>query len=199
MGHFLTLVFSRNAAEIQDILNPFNFDQPADSPYSEFIEDESFTITDAATGRRGYWTNPDGKFDYYNVGGRYTSFLRHRAGFYVTSAPVEQLLFSSPSNADFARALRVWDEHQLLRPGVSTSGILYGTDPDNILAVAGDRKTFAGLYCRMLPYSFIGPVGIWHQSDERPLFGRCYYDTFMRYVRRAKIDKLMVTAVDCHL
>lgn len=43
--------------------------------YLEFVEDEDFDV-DEGTGRRGYWENPNARWDLFVVGGRWGGKLR---------------------------------------------------------------------------------------------------------------------------
>jgi hypothetical protein len=57
------------------MLAPFDECVDSDSPYAEFTEDEDGEL-DEATGKRGYWSNPNARFDWFDRGGRWRGYLR---------------------------------------------------------------------------------------------------------------------------
>jgi len=99
MSHFLLYVIGDNPGEQ---LEPF-YECSEDNRYREFVsteeeyreeweKDKDKSVADyasfeeymegigydkdEATGQYGYWTNPNGKWDWYSVGGRWTGFFR---------------------------------------------------------------------------------------------------------------------------
>ena len=70
MSHYNVAVFSRDPSEIEDMLAPFNECVDSDTPYAECTEDEDGEL-DEATGKRGYWSNPNARFDWVDRGGRW--------------------------------------------------------------------------------------------------------------------------------
>lgn len=78
MSHFTVLVIG-NDHEAQ--LAPFQENNMGDCPkkYLEFQEDEDAEIDDG-TGKKGYWTNPNAKWDWFVVGGRWGNFFKLKKG-----------------------------------------------------------------------------------------------------------------------
>lgn len=78
MSHFTVLVIGEDH-EAQ--LAPFQENNMGDCPkqYLQFEEDPDAEI-DEQTGKKGYWRNPNSKWDWYLVGGRWGDFFRLKPG-----------------------------------------------------------------------------------------------------------------------
>ncbi len=78
MSHFTVLVIGENPEEQ---LAPFQENNMGDCPkeFMEFQEDEDSEL-DEETGKRGYWENPNRKWDWYSLGGRWTGFFKVKEG-----------------------------------------------------------------------------------------------------------------------
>lgn len=77
MAHFCVLVVTETPEGVRDALRPFHDDDrdegPA-QPHFIFIEDRHSDIN-PSNGRRGYWRNPQGKWDGWVTGGRFSGLL----------------------------------------------------------------------------------------------------------------------------
>jgi hypothetical protein len=82
MSHYTVLVIG---PDIERQLAPFQENNMGDCPreYMEFIEDADGDV-DEITGKKGYWENPNAKWDWYRIGGRWSGFFRLKHG--VTAA-----------------------------------------------------------------------------------------------------------------
>lgn len=78
MSHFTVLVIGDNP---EDQLAPFQENNMDDCPrqFLKFNEDKECNI-DPETGKRGYWENPNAKWDWYSLGGRWAGFFRLKPG-----------------------------------------------------------------------------------------------------------------------
>lgn len=78
MSHFSVLVIG---PDIERQLAPFQENNMSDCPkqYLAFEEDEDADV-DEETGKKGYWENPNAKWDWYSIGGRWAGFFTHKAG-----------------------------------------------------------------------------------------------------------------------
>lgn len=81
MSHFSVLVLSRPSQSVDELLIPYMENCCAEPPieFMEFYEDEECDV-DERTGKRGYWQNPNAKWDWLVVGGRFSGSLRTKRG-----------------------------------------------------------------------------------------------------------------------
>lgn len=78
MSHFSVLVIG---PDIEKQLAPFQENNMGDCPkqYLSFVEDED-ADPDEETGKKGYWRNPNARWDWYRIGGRWAGLFRLKAG-----------------------------------------------------------------------------------------------------------------------
>lgn len=78
MSHFSVLVIG---PDVEAKLAPFQENNMGDCPkqYLAFHEDKDCEV-DEITGKNGYWENPNAKWDWYTVGGRWTGFFTLKSG-----------------------------------------------------------------------------------------------------------------------
>src|SRR5579859_6601454 len=79
MSHFTVLVIGDNPEEQ---LAPFQENNMGDCPkeYMVFHEDDDCNSVDPETGKKGYWENPNRKWDWYSLGGRWAGFFLLKNG-----------------------------------------------------------------------------------------------------------------------
>jgi len=78
MSHFTVMVIGDDH---EKQLAPYQENNMGDCPeeYLEFNEDEDCNFDEKA-GKKGYWENPNAKWDWYTVGGRWTGFFKLKPG-----------------------------------------------------------------------------------------------------------------------
>lgn len=78
MSHFSVLVIG---PDVDRQLAPYQENNMGDCPkeYLAFVEDEDSEI-DEETGKKGYWRNPNSKWDYYRTGGRWAGHFKVKVG-----------------------------------------------------------------------------------------------------------------------
>ena len=78
MSHFTVMVIGE---DFKGQLAPYQENNMGDCPeeYLEFVEDEDCD-KDKKTGKHGYWENPNAKWDWYRVGGRWTGYFKLKKG-----------------------------------------------------------------------------------------------------------------------
>jgi hypothetical protein len=77
MAHFCLLVVTRVPDDVSEALRPFWDDDRDDRRQAHFVfVEDRYSDPDLATGRRGYWRNPIGKWDGWISGGRWEGLLR---------------------------------------------------------------------------------------------------------------------------
>ena len=75
MSHFSVAVFTETGtiSEVESLLEPYQ-ECYEHNEYSEFVEDNGCEFDEEA-GARGYWENPNAKWDWYSIGGRWSEML----------------------------------------------------------------------------------------------------------------------------
>ena len=126
MSHFNVAVFSHTPDEVDALLAPFIEQVEPYSPYAVFEEDEDYDV-DESTGKPGCWYNPNARWDWYCVGGRWAGqlkLLEGKTGRYGSdytpdeqgplpkgrcdSAHVQDCDFSQDQEA-YKKAIRFWE------------------------------------------------------------------------------------------
>ena len=227
MSHFNVAVFSHSPDEVDTLLAPFIEQVEPNSPYAEFVEDEE-GVVDAAAGKKGYWHNPNARWDWYCVGGRWCGqlkLLEGRKGWYGSdysaaerekleqgrcdSARVADCDFSSDQEV-YEKALRFWDVvvdgMPVTEEEKNTFFSIY--KPEYYRHQYGSRENYARNQADFLTYAFVTPDGEWHETGHMGWWGMddataesrdAYNKAFEAFLAEAKEQNLMITIVDCHI
>ena len=218
MSHFSVAVFTgtKSSDAVEKLLAPFaEYVKPGD-PIAVFEADDSpdYDI-DPITGERGYWFNPDARWDWYVIGGRFAGALtlneRAAAKYktsHVDSAKVSECDFS-PTDCDVETAKAFWAlavEGKTPPPGIEVDQPFY--KPKYYKDRYGDLETYIRMATTSATYAFITPNGNWHAPGDIGWFGlddataesvRAYLDEWDKYIKEAAAKRLYVTIVDCHI
>ncbi len=228
MSHFSTLVFSHTPEQVDELLAPFNECVNASSPYGVF-EDDSDADVDKTTGRNGYWRNPNAKWDWYELGGRWRGTLklidgkrgefapltkyddpaRNRPG-YCDRALAADIDFSRDEDA-YQRALRRWE---IMVEGVESTleekedFTLRLYKPEYYLRRYNNKEFYAEFESGSVPYAYVSEDGVWHCAGRMGWFGcddvnyenlRKYVEEFNEYLALAVQQGLLVSMMDLHI
>lgn len=137
MSHFSVLVIG---PDIERQLAPYQENNMGDCPkeYLVFNEDEDCD-PDEETGKKGYWTNPNSKWDYYRIGGRWAGHFKLKEGATAPApAPGYEVAFGQEQPEDNTADV-------VLKGDVDFAGMR-----DDAAAEAAKRYDFA--------MSFLGPL-----------------------------------------
>lgn len=111
MSHFTVAVITKTGETeaCEKLLAPFQENNMGDCPqkYLEFYEDEDCEI-DELTGKKGYWENPNRKWDWYEIGGRWSGLLKLKSGKSVDTAQIKDLDLSMDKKV-YDEAIRFWE------------------------------------------------------------------------------------------
>jgi len=159
--------------------------------------------------------NPDAKWDWYSVGGRWGGSLKlkqdARADYggsdAVDEARIADIDFS-PDEEAYKRALRFWEvavEGDKQREGEDFF-IFY--KPEYYLEYYGTKEKYAKYTSQWSSFAVVTPDGKWHEPGQMGWFGmsnttansqRDWNEHFMeRFIESADGD-LIITVVDCHI
>lgn len=114
--HYVLTAVTKPGQELDDLMAPFseNAMGDLDPRFLEFVPDEDCEpVEEDETGRmpevvgqRGYFTNPDGRWDWYVVGGRWSDRLLLKDGTRADSARVGDLDLDGMREEARSRAIR---------------------------------------------------------------------------------------------
>jgi hypothetical protein len=110
MSHFGVMVITRAYQDIDSLMLPYmeNCCEQPPMEYMEFYEDEGCEV-DIETGKRGYWQNPNAKWDWYEVGGRWHNALKLKDGTRGDSAFIRDIDTSRDESA-YQTAKKAWEK-----------------------------------------------------------------------------------------
>ena len=227
MSHFNVAVFSRNEDQVDELLTPYNEVVEPGSPYAVFKENED-AEQDETTGKKGYWYNPDARWDWYCVGGRWRDQLKLLPGRTGKRGPrdnPDKEHQPSPDRCDIARvrdcdfspnekvycmALRAWEIAVEGSPMAEAEKKNYMPmyKSEYYLQQYGTREHYAKLMSDFSTYAFITADGEWHETGRMLWWGLddaskesrdAYKEAFDEYLKTAKEQDLFITIVDCHI
>lgn len=170
--------------------------------FEEFIKEwAGYKERDAETGRFGYWENPNKKWDWYEIGGRWSGSLITKDGAIVDAAKKGDIDFDKMLQSRIERAEKAWTEAESKNEDDTTRYLVYGIEKEETKDQYMDKarkngfSTFAVL-----------KDGVWYERGEMGWFGcvgnekkACNWgDEFMAIIDEIADDEMM-TVVDCHI
>lgn len=228
MSHYTVAVFHEKDQDIEELLAPYD-ENVAVEPYLLFSRQEAIDHVRKYYDTRGktdeecwqmeaegaetdedgniYSTyNPDSKWDWWVVGGRWSGMLT-LDGCPVDSGRVGDLEFRFDQEA-YDEALRFWDvavDHMPANPGEKYDPFY---KEEYYREHYGSREEYARQQAEFSTYAVITPDGVWHAPGEMGWFGCSsetgdesivwYSDYKERFIESADPDWIL-TIVDCHI
>lgn len=226
MSHYSVAVFSHEPTDVKRLLAPYDEDVDRSSPFAVFEEDEECD-PDPGTGKRGYWYNPNAKWDWWVIGGRSSGFLRlkeNRIGRYdhLSDEEKQKQLENHVCDQAFIRdcrldrdetkyrkALRRWEimvEGAALREEEAPFVAVF--TPEYYREQYGTKERYAEEIADFRPFAFVTAEGAWHETGSMGWFGcdnatresrDAYNLAFDTYLQLALEQNLYITIVDCHI
>ncbi len=220
MSHFSVAVFTKNGTmeEVEKLLEPYQEADGKDSmdrKYLEFEEDEDGSY-DEEVGKTGWWQNPNAKWDWYRIGGRWISMLIPKKNTKSVGVVGDAGMFSSAklgrfdsmlvSDIDFEamrqeamKDLTPYDK--LMEESYYLKEYLKKKYP-NEEAYILDSTTFS-------TYAAVTPDGVWHSKGTMGWFGfgsdtvessNEFRDSYReKFIEPAIKNGWYMTIVDCHI
>ena len=226
MSHFTLAVLHYEPYEDLDgMLAPFD-EATTDPDFLTFREDESGPL-DEKTGKHGYYSNKNAKYDWFVPGGRWRGLLKLKPGAttgryasisddpacpddltHCDSAQIKDIDFALSEEA-YNRALRVWDYLVEGKPwvGKPDEEPLRLYKPKYYRDLYGNRETYAKEASAFSTYAFLTPDGVWHEPGQMGWFGFSsqtrkskaeYLEAFEREIVHANPERYL-TILDCHI
>lgn len=201
MSHFNVAVFTRDHMTVHELLAPYEEVFEEDSPYTEFVEDED--------DNESYWRNPNAKWDWYDIGGRWKNMLRTKYGKRVNVELVSNCDFK-PDKAAYDYAVRFWEINVEGKPKAEddTNDYFNLYKPEYYTELYGTKENYAENSARFSTFAFVDADGGWHEQGEMGFWGlsttnrdslAAYLDEFDAYLKKAEAEGLYIVIVDCHI
>lgn len=211
MSHFPVAVFMKddNLNNLDTILNnldtilaPYYEDFDEDSPYTEWEESDN-------PEEEGYWYNPNAKWDWWQVGGRWGNMLRLKDGTRRDWAPVSECDFT-PDKDRYDYAIRYWEINVEGKPKVDDDKHDYFCiwGPEYYTQRYANKEAYAESEAKFSPWAFVdengewyekGSVGWWATDDASRKSITIYEELFDAYLKYAAENSFYIVIVDCHI
>lgn len=224
MSHFTVgVLIDKNGKELEELLAPYQENNMGDCPkeYLEFndctdevlnsweehkkdYEDiDTFAYEyygykkDVETGKYGYWENPNAKWDWYVIGGRWRNSLLKKDGTRCNYSELKNIDWETMRDLAAKEAEKTWDANP---QGIERyfSGIEKNDTRESYIKRESEFST----------YAVITPDGEWHSKGKMGWFGisseteeesnewsNSFYDTFIKNAD----TELVLVIVDCHI
>ena len=225
MSHFVVgvLIDTKNQKTLGDLLAPYRENNMNDCPkqYLEFFKceedyeeeykkykDEYDNLDDfmyqyygckkdEKTGTYGYWENPNAKWDWYDVGGRWEGLILNKDGERVNFARLKDIDWKTMREEAMKEAEKIWDSEPQ-----SIERYFAGIKKDDT------RDSFIKRESEFTTYAVITSDGEWHSKGEMYQFGISSETTeesndwssgfYNRFIKDSDQDLILVI-VDCHI
>ncbi len=230
MSHFAVAVITAPGESFDDALAPFE-EEPEDREYLEFIDEteeyrqkymlkknreEYKTFEEYArdyegaeqhpeTLRWGYWKNPNAKWDYWVIPGRFPNFLKTKNG--------------TRSNREYIRDVVLIQDPVAVKELCRLWGVVVNGDPprdeegSNIynkeyyIAKFGTKEVFVEYNALGIPFAYIldgkwysaGRMGWFGMDDTDATSNKEHMEEFKKVLGNEEHKDRMITVVDCHI
>lgn len=157
----------------------------------------------------GHWKNPNAKWDWWQIGGRWQGLLKTSSG-QTDEARVGDIDFE-PNQESYTKKLRWWEvvvEGSPLRAGESKRDFFSVYKKEYYINRYKTKETYAKIHSSVITYAVVMPDGKWYQKGDMGWFGFSSetaeesYDWDMHF-KENFIDKAeqewILTIVDCHI
>lgn len=185
------------------------------------MEYVGYTAKDEKTGKWGYWENPNAKWDWWEVGGRWSDMLLLRSGEQASAAPIKDIFFIEQEHHEgISVEIEGMSVPVAIAPKLQISVAEASQEWDQVMAGQGlykpeyyikryvNKESFVREILSISTYAVLTPDGNWHASGEMGWFGTSsespeearkfstsFYDTF---IKNANAEHFLVI-VDCHI
>lgn len=186
MSHFVVAVFHEENQSVDELLAPYD-EEIKYAPYLKFSKQEAIDyvrkkyreMLDKSdqecwnliagwyiSDRQGNLysnSNPNAKWDWWVIGGRWNNLLKLKDGGFTNSARVKDIDFT-PQQERYNDALRFWDivvEHKPLGSDEKIPFSLY--DENYYRAFYKNRETYARRQAQFSTFAVISANGIWKE------------------------------------
>ena len=151
--------------------------------------------------------NPNSKWDWYVVGGRWSNMLKTKDGEYVDSCLVKDLDLT-PNKEEYDAAIRFWElvvEDQPLCEGEEQPHSWY--NKDYYIKRYGTKENYARIESQLYTYAVVMPDGEWYEPGQMGWWGISgaspenqgeWDENYHKFLEEAD-PNWIITIVDCHI
>lgn len=180
------------------------------APFSENLEVEERTYTDDNGAVETYMCNPNAKWDWWRIGGRWNNYLTEKSGLKTNSTKIKDLIFPIDQEV-YDWCIRRWE---LIVDGdiPNTEGDKELIDcerykPEYYTERYESKEEYAKSEATPMTFAVLTPDGEWHEPGEMGWFGisntepenekewRKNYHNFIM----SQDPEHYITIVDCHI
>lgn len=190
-----------------DYVNETNLEE-----YLAVVKNEGFDISEHDNeGNLYYFGNKDAKWDWYEIGGRWSGMLKKLDGTRCDECEVKDLDLSLDKDM-YEKAKRFWEvvvDKQPLKDGERPSDFFTMYKPEYYTEMYGDRDNFAKSYASFNTFAMLldgewyeqGKMGWFAMSDTTKESLEKFTDFMDKTLRELKKTHphATVTLVDCHI
>jgi hypothetical protein len=172
-------------------------------------------------GNYGYWRNPNAKWDWCTIGGRWPGMLKASGGVLENPngadipagrydiAQIRNIDFS-PDQEIYQTAIRFWEvyiERQPLLPEEEPGQFQSFWKPEYYTCLYGDKESYAKTLSGFDVHAFITPAGEWVEKGEMGWFGHdnstresiaAYFERLYQTLKETPPEHY-IAIVDCHI
>lgn len=170
----------------------------------------------------GYMHNPNSKWDWYQMGGRWTGYFKPKKGAksgvlgdrgafgtppedpsYVDQIRFDEIDFEGMAEDELVRAKKLWKEYKAkVKSGDKNVGFLYGIEKGMTRKAYIEKRMANGGW---QPFAFIDKDGEWHEVGSMGWWGIVsdedragHENNFAEFVKTLEPDDIL-TIWDCHI
>lgn len=208
MSHFTVAVITKTGlrADVEKLLAPYQENNMDDCPqeYLEFNEDEDCEV-DEKTGKKGYWENPNRKWDGYQIGGRWSGLLKLKTGEQVNVAQIKDLDLAMDKKA-YDKAIRFWEVEVEELSKKDGEEFFNFWKPGYYIERYETKEKYATDQATFKTFAMLLPDGKWLEKGEMGWFGLDSSNAESTEKYRKSFKEVLetmqdhyITIVDCHI
>lgn len=194
--------------------------------FEEYMMESIGMVKDEETGRYGYYTNPNAKWDWFVIGGRWRGMVKLKPGKlgnlgldgyddgtaikegYCDQAMISDVDFSINAEA-YQTAIRFWEIHvEGQEPQAGEEELLKGFHwgPEYYTNQYASKEQYAQEQASFHTWAILTPDGEWYEAGDMGWFGMHNATMESREEYQADMQALLndwkecyITIVDCHI
>ena len=175
-------------------------DEEAYQSHIKYIEEDD-VLSDGSVVQ---WHNPEAKWDWYVIGGRFENQIPLKDGTLVDSSVCSEIRLE-PTQEEIDKLKDEWNKHTNTDVELGEGEFLF-YKPSYYLERYGDEDAYIKANVGLIAYAMLTPKGEWIQSGEMGLFGigTDTADSEIQFAEKLQTyikenPGLVATMIDCHI